>query len=368
MPVRVLVDGRSLWTDSAHRGLGAYLRGVLPPLAADDRLDVTVLARPGHATPDGVKRREVTRIAGRRLGPLEHDIRCRLERARHTPDVFFSPAQEPPGRRGVPVVQVVHDLIPLVFDDPAFRAEARRWRRHAQRLRAADAVIASSEATAADAVRLLGIARERLHVIPLGVDGSLALRVAPRCGDGVPPTVCMVAGYGPHKGFADACAAIAAVAAVGLPHELVLVGPLTNDPWTQMKVQAVIDASPRPDRVRLVGWVDDVWAEVMRADAVVVASRYEGFGLPALEAMALGVPVVGYANSSVIEVVGDAGVLVSDGDVNALGAALVDVLSSAERRATLSRRGRLRAAPFTWATTAASTADLLAEVVARARA
>ncbi len=90
----------------------------------------------------------------------------------------------------------------------------------------------------------------------------------------------------------------------------------------ESQIRAVVAASPRPDRVEVAGYVDDLAATYRRATALVMTSRCEGFGLPTLEAMACGTPVVSFSNSSLREVVGDGGVLVEDGDI----AGMVDAL------------------------------------------
>ena len=97
----------------------------------------------------------------------------------------------------------------------------------------------------------------------------------------------------------------------------------------------------------------DLAALYRGADLVLVPSRYEGFGLPALEAMASGAPLVAYDNSSLPEVVGDGGLLVADGDVAALAQAARSVLTEPARRRRAPRAGPAQAAGFTWDTAAA---------------
>ena len=117
-------------------------------------------------------------------------------------------------------------------------------------------------------------------------------------------------------------------------------------------------------RARFSGPVSDEQLRALYSRAAVFAfpSRYEGFGLPPLEAMALGTPVVVSDAASLPEVVGDAALLVPTGDPTAFGAALTRVLADPALAADLARRGRDRAAAFSWARTAAATVDVYREV------
>src|SRR5207302_8685619 len=112
------------------------------------------------------------------------------------------------------------------------------------------------------------------------------------------------------------------------------------------RAQADVAASPRPDRVEVAGYVADLPALYRGAAALLMSSRCEGFGLPALEAMACGTPVVAFANSSLPEVVGDGGILVPDGDVRAFAAAVERLLADESRRAATIELGLSRAAMF----------------------
>jgi glycosyltransferase involved in cell wall biosynthesis len=112
------------------------------------------------------------------------------------------------------------------------------------------------------------------------------------------------------------------------------------------------------------GFVDDLPAVYRGASALVSSSRSEGFGLPALEAMACGTPVVAFANTSAPEVLGSAGVLVADGDVAALVEALGGVISEPVRAAELSMAGIERAKAFDWDRTVAGYVDILTATAA----
>jgi glycosyltransferase involved in cell wall biosynthesis len=250
---------------------------------------------------------------------------------------------------------MLHDLIPLVVAAPAFAPDARRWRRIGERLTRAAGIVTNSRATAADAVKQLGVDPDRVHVAHLGVGPSFRPAATPVRAD--PPTLLYVGEYGPHKGFAEAFAVLDGLADAGLPHHLEMVGLVA--PWHEAEVAALRAASSHPDRIHLAGYVDDVVEAYRRADALIVTSRYEGFCLPAVEAMACGTPVVAFSNSALPEVVGDAGILVPDGDVRGMVAELRALLTDDRARDERTQRGIERAGRFTWDRCAAIHAEVL---------
>jgi glycosyltransferase involved in cell wall biosynthesis len=140
--------------------------------------------------------------------------------------------------------------------------------------------------------------------------------------------------------------AIAGIADEGHPHRLVIAG--RQDDWMLGRVQQVVNRARRPDLIDVAGYVDDLAGLYQGADALIVTSRHEGFGLPALEAMASGTPVVAFDNTAIPEVVGDGGRLVPDGDVGGLVRAVNVVIDDEMVRRSLVRRGLARAREFSW--------------------
>jgi glycosyltransferase involved in cell wall biosynthesis len=367
MSTTVLTDAWHLDNASANRGIGTYLRNLLPLLATEPDFDVVGLTRRPDTLPTGVRARRIARWAPDRFAQREHELRLpfdlvRAARTEHADEVF-SPADDPPSRCPVPWVQMLHDVIPLVVDDAASASGAERWRRIGPRLRTADAVITNSRCTAADASRVLGIDPGRIRVVPLGVGAQFRPALMPR--DAAAPTILYVGEYGTHKGFAEAFAVAGALADAGFPHRLAMVGSLA--PWHEPAVRALLARAPRPDRVDLLGFVDDIVGRYQAADALIVTSRYEGFCLPALEAMACGTPVVAFANSAIREIVDGAGVLVPDGDVAACASAVAHLLGDATARCEAIESGLRRAQAHTWEQCAHAHADVLRSV-ARATA
>jgi len=133
--------------------------------------------------------------------------------------------------------------------------------------------------------------------------------------------------------------------------DLVIAGP---DGWGAPALDAALAASPHRERIRRLGWVrDDEAAALMRGAAVYAyPSVYVGFGLPPLEAMAAGTPVVTSTAGSLPEVVGEAALRIAPGDADALADALARVLDDDALSEDLRVRGTERAAGFTWDRTA----------------
>ena len=342
--LRVVVDGLTLTDGSRLRGLGTTLRHLLAGLADSPTLDLVVLAREAGAVPAGSTLQPLRRHDVRpKLALLEHEWRTPGDLRRARPDVVWSPANHPPRRASAPVVQTLHDLTPLVRPSAETAHEAARWRRCADRVRQAARVVAVSRSSATQAVDLLGVDPARVEVVHNGVDPWFT--PGARASDD-PPYLLFVAAWGPHKGHAEAFAVIAALAEAGYPHTLYVAGP--NDAWMQARVEAALRAAPRPERVNVLGYVDDLVDLYRGASALIVTSRAEGFGLPIAEAMACGTPVVAFSNTSIPEVAGEAAAVVPDGDVEAFVRATRVVLDDHAFAAELRASGLEQAAQFRW--------------------
>jgi len=357
----VVVDAAALQAVGARSGVGTYTRQLLGALAGNGTGSVWALAGPDAELPTNVGRLTVHRRARRpRLEVVEHATRLPGDLARLRPAgaVFHNPGFHAPlGVRG-PWVQTLLDVIPLVLDHPDLAALKARWKRFGPRYAKADAVIAISAHAAGEGIRLLGLDPARVTVAPLGVDPSF-------CPGGEPvdpPYLLMVSEYSRRKGFDRAFGVIDELAELGYGHRLKVIGRIQG--WQHSEVAALRAAARHPDRIELCGFVPDLVAAYRGASAVVVTTRYEGFGLPALEAMACGAPVVAFANSAVREVVTGGGILVDDGDVPAMVAAVRQLLDHPELAGEWRQRGPERAATFTWARSAAIHAEVYRHVSA----
>jgi glycosyltransferase involved in cell wall biosynthesis len=358
----VLVDGRALSGDGGYRGSGRYLRGVLQHLGGYEDLRVQTLVGRDALVPPGITPIHVRRDAPGRFAHLEHDLLLPRSIAKHPSDVFHSPAHDPPRRCDRPWVQTLHDLIPLVLDDPAYASARRRWRRIGRRMQHASAIISNSRYSAEEGVRVLGLDPERVHVALLGVDESFQPPTDADARDGDPPYVLLVAEHGPNKGYPEAFAVADELAARGLSHRLKVVGRLA--PWVRPTVEALRGAQRHSDRIELLGWVpeEELIALYQGASALIITSRAEGFCLPAAEAMACATPVVAFDNSALREVIADGGELVPDGDVTAFVAIVAALATDRRRLEEASERALHRSAAFDWKRCAAVHVDVYRSV------
>jgi glycosyltransferase involved in cell wall biosynthesis len=223
--VHICFDAFALSSLSSRSGIGTYERRLLAGLAGRDGVSVHVLACDGVVLPPGVIRHVIRRRAPGRFAQLEHDVRLGLDLRRVPGDVFHSPAPYAPrGRVGRPWVQTLHDVIPLLVDDPALARSKRRFTAAIPAYRAADAVIAVSRHTADEGIRTMDLDPGRVHVVPEAVDPVFRPGVAPSSGD--EPYLLMVSAYDPRKGFVEAFSTIGALADAGFPHVLKVAGNL----------------------------------------------------------------------------------------------------------------------------------------------
>ncbi len=297
--------------------------------------------------------------------------RLAWELRRHPPQILFVPAHVVPVYRPCPAVVTVHDLGFLRFPaaHPPLSRLYLRWGTLFS-VRVARRVIAVSEATKADLVTLLQVPAAKIDVVPeacppgfrpLG-DREAGLAVARRYGLSE-PYILSIGSLHPRKNLVRLVEAFAiARRQAGLPHKLGLVG---QPGWRSHEVEAAVARLGLAEVVVATGFVPEHELPLLlgAAQALAFPSLYEGFGLPALEAMASGVPVVAANTSSLPEVVGEAGLLVDPLRVDELAAALVRLLTDDELRRECARRGLARARAFSWERAATETLAVLQTAV-----
>lgn len=265
-------------------------------------------------------------------------------------DVVHAPTPLAPPRRRRPVVVTVHDAVPWTHPE-TLTPRGVRWHRTAVERAAAtaDLLVVPTQAVAAELVRHVRVAPDRLLVVGEGVSGDLDL---PADADARAARLALperylltVATLEPRKGLAELLAALAEPGAPDLP--LLCAG---QPGWGGQDPLALAAAAGLPPgRVRVLGRVPDADLAVLlrRATALVVPSRAEGFGLPLLEAMAVGTPVLTSPDPALVEVGGGAA-HVSALAPSALAGALAEVVGDEALRERLRTAGPARAATYTW--------------------
>lgn len=258
-----------------------------------------------------------------------------------------------------PLVMTIHDLAFLADPSQATRHGNRFFRRGTELARRhARLVLVPSEVTAAEC-RDAGFDVDRIRVVPWGVDHPVDRPATEPRPAASRPYVLFVGTIEPRKNLAGVIAGMASLA--GRDVDLVIAGP---DGWNEDLEGLMARLEGTGIGVRRVGMVGTDRLAALYRDASVLCypSLREGFGLPVLEAMAHGTPVVTSLGTATAEVGGDAVLLVDPADAAAIGSALASVLDDPKLARDLSQRGIARAATYTWERTAALTAAAYEEV------
>jgi glycosyltransferase involved in cell wall biosynthesis len=285
-------------------------------------------------------------------------------------DVLFAPNFVPPPTRKGRLVLTVHDLGFRLFPETAPHS-TRRWLARLDRaLRQASRVIAVSEATRRDLIDLYSVPEDRLAVVPHGVDHETFRPPPPEAVAAVRsrfaidgPYLLSLGGIEPRKNLPRLLEAFARLSP-DLAVCLVLAGgraAWNPEGWDLLR--SAIDALPPEVRRRVISTSyvteEQKVALLGGAEALVYPSLYEGFGLPVLEAMACGTPVLTSNLSALPEVAGDAGLLVDPANTDALVEGIERLLRDDDLRSRLKAAGIERAAGFDWTETARLTAGVL---------
>lgn len=272
-------------------------------------------------------------------------------------------------------VVTIHDAFAYVCPEEHNRLDNWRYRLMLPHLaRQADAVLTDSETSREDLRRYLAISAEKLQVIACGVDPRFAPvpdgreRRAVLARHGISaPYLLYVGAVNGRKNIARLLDAYTAIRSRHPGLSLVIVG---KRQWRTPHIDTTAEGLERDGQVRVTGYLDDADLPALysAAEVFIFPSLYEGFGLPPLEAMACGTPVVSSWSSSLPEVVGDAAILVDPLDVTAIAAGIERVLLNRVEAAELRAHGLARARQFTWERTARETVALYDRVLAGTRA
>jgi glycosyltransferase involved in cell wall biosynthesis len=272
-------------------------------------------------------------------------------------DIFYSPDFVlPPTLRTTRTLLTVHDLSFLHYPD-AFVPSLRQYLERVvpRSVARADRVLADSESTRDDLIAYFGTASEKIEVLYSGVDVRFQPEKEPgeeerlRAKYGLDaPYVFSVGTLQPRKNYVHLIKAFANLHPADLPHANLQLAIAGGRGWLYEDILA--EAENHGDRVRVLGFVNDVDLPALLRNAALFAfpSLYEGFGLPVLEAMACGTPVVCSNASSLPEVAGDAALLVDPHDIDGLAKAMARALEDDALRGEMIAKGLTQAARFTW--------------------
>ena len=373
--MRILIDARVI--QDHFPGIGRYVFNLIDALAPqlDGELLALIDARAANT------RYDLARLARHsNVQIIETDIPIFGLRSQtalpglirnHAPDAVHFPYNVRPLRIGIPSLLTLYDVIPRRFPE-YYPGLTRRKIEAIQRaaIRASDRFVAISHSTADDFVDLYGIRRDRITVTPLAPDpvfhprdrGDLdAFRQRQR----LPESYCLYLGSNkPHKNLPMLIRAWAQIPKSEIGNSQLILAGHWDDRYPQARDLAA--SLGVTDSVRFLGPVSggDLPQLYAAATAFIFPSRYEGFGLPVLEAMASGVPVACSRAPGLPEVAGDAALTFDPADVDEMTGVIQRLLTDDQLRETLRDQGIARSAAFSWAETARLTLEAYRKLVA----
>jgi glycosyltransferase involved in cell wall biosynthesis len=369
--VRIAIDVRKLH----DYGIGTYVRNLVRALARQGGPDTYVLlCRDKDAAfvrALGPQFEALVETSGNYSVREQFSIPLALRRAKV--DLFHAPHYVVSPFTTVPFVVTIHDCIHLRFPQylPNRAAYFYAKAMMSSSARRARRVLTVSEASKQDILHYLKVPASKIEVIYNALDERLAdeptaeevARVRDRF-QLTAPFVLYAGNIKPHKNVDRLIEAFSIVRRGGGHDDLKLL-VIGDDISKYSNLRRLVHRFQLHKHVRFLGFVPDALLAVLYrlASVFVFPSLYEGFGLPPLEAMAAGVPVITSNVSSLPEVVGDAAVLIDPMDAGAIAAAMVRVLGDPVLRADLVRRGRARVTAFSWTRSAARTREVYAELV-----
>lgn len=340
---------------SRPTGLGNYALNLLPHLGGQDTLVLSPCSIAGqvcHRVSPGLssewgRRGHIARLLWRQSA-LPKIYRS------HRASLLFSPIPEAPLDRNCRYVVTVHDLIPLRFPGRTLSPLGAYFRYWVPLiLRRAEHILCDSSATAEDIGRFYRISETRITPVALAFDA-----------EHFQPRNLEVGNYflylGRHDAYKNVARMIAAFAWLPTDYQFWLAGP--TDPNQTPLLKAQVEHLGLTERVRFLDYVPfaELPALLERAIALVFTTLWEGFGLPVLEAMACGTPVITSSLSSLPEVAGKAALLVDPYQVGEIAEAMRAVALTPGLRQQLRQLGIERASQFSWQKTGKQTADILA--------
>ena len=367
--MRIAIDARKLH----DYGIGTYVRNLVGALARqDDTTEYILLCRPEDAEDVralGPRFQAIVERAGNYSVREQMTVPLSLARARvdafHAPHYVVSPLTR------CPYVVTIHDCIHLRFPQYLPNKAAHYYARTMMTMaaRRADRILTVSEASKQDILYYLNVPPGKVDVVYNALDERLA---APPTDDDVArvrerflltaPFILYAGNIKPHKNVDRLIEAYSLLRQRGGEDvKLLIIG---DEISKYPNLRRLVHRFQLHKHVRFLGFVPEATLAVLYrlASVFVFPSLYEGFGLPPLEAMAAGTPVITSNVSSLPEVVGDAAVLIDPMDPEAIASAMARVLGDPQLSADLSRRGLERVKVFSWDRSVARIRQIYAEI------
>lgn len=373
LTMRVGIDG-GCWAN--RRGYGRFLHDLVGALVEERRHEYTIfLDEPGYrAFPHGSAIRPVLVRTSKAVGDaaaadgrrsLPDLLRFGLAAAREPIDIFFYPTVYSyfPLPRRVPILLGVHDTMADRFPELAFASKRQQqfwnWKVRLA-LRQADAVLTVSQYAKRSIQEFHRVPPDRIHTMYEGPSRVFrSMDVPPPAA----PFVLAVGGLSPNKNLETLLRAFALILRQRPDCRLIIVGDYESDHFKSSyhSLAALARQIDAGDRIQFTGYIAD--EELVRlynqASVLAFPSLEEGFGLPAVEAMACGLPVVASNAHALAEIVGDAGLLVDGRDESALAEAILRILGDPVLAADLRERSLARSTDFSWRTAARQLESIL---------
>lgn len=368
--MRIGIDARLVYYSRA--GIGQYIMRLAKALAdLEASQDEFILLQSRKDPTQVVNGRNFSRVS--LWTPSHHwaeQTALRLEIGRLRLDLLHSPDFIPPFQRNCKSVITVHDLAFLLYPHFLTKEAARYYGQIDQAVRYTDHIIAVSESTRQDTIKLLGVPERKITVIheaanPIyqPMDSDEAHRQVTEIYGIDQEYLLFVSTIEPRKNLPGLLQAYRKlVDDYKRPERLVLAG---SRGWLSEEVYDMVETLRLDDHVRFLGRVPSEHLVYLynAARLLVHPSFYEGFGLPPLEAMTCGTPTIVSNVSALPEVVGDAAILINPHDIDGLTVAMWRVLTDGDLRASLIAKGLKRAKMFSWKRAARETLDVYHRVV-----
>jgi glycosyltransferase involved in cell wall biosynthesis len=383
--MRILING--WFIDQPHTGSGQYTRQLLkhlPHVAPQHEYSIVIPKGNSFEIIDLRQDIDIQLLTSNIQRPTSNFKKMLFEQsiapraaAAYRADLLHIPYWAPPLRSSVPIVVTIHDIIPLLLKEYQGGPLVRMYTGLVSAAaRGAAMILTDSHASQHDIIRHLKVDGARVRTIYLAADEKFSAHVDPidaqraalRKNYDLPEEyVLYLGGFDARKNIETLLQVYTWTQdTIGTDYPLVIAGQLPDrhDAFFQ-DPRIIAKQIEVEDVVRCIGLVaeEDKVALYQGARAFLFPSLYEGFGLPPLEALACGLPVIGSNASSLSEIVGDAGVLVDPQDARAMAGALIAVVTEQKFHDDLSERAVAQAAKFSWDKCARETAAAYEEVL-----